>query len=350
MRLRETVLSWYHINQRSLPWRRASNEPKDLGVEPYHVWLSEVMLQQTVVETAIPYFKKFTDEWPNVSSLSQASEDEVLSQWAGLGYYSRARNLLACARLIMTRFNGEFPQTEAELNSLPGIGDYTASAILSFAFNHPSVVMDGNIERIISRFFQISEPLPSAKPRLKSLAALLTRSEGARDWPQALMDIASTICRPQSVQCQACPLSGYCQSAFRPDATQYPIKAPKVPKKAAATTIYWVTDGANLLVQLRPANGLLSGMWGLPHEPFHKKDNDISALKQMFFSALEGKAMVVSASFTHVFTHIALKVSLIHVPLSPDQMKAAWPAPFEVRPISQISAMPSLFQKCLIHI
>jgi A/G-specific adenine glycosylase len=344
-RLRQEVLDWYYVNQRALPWRRLAHEPKHMGVDPYHVWLSEIMLQQTVVETVIPYFKKFTRTWPDIGALSRASEADILSAWAGLGYYSRARNLLACAQRIVKDHGGLFPHTIAGLKALPGIGDYTAAAILAFGFNLPSTVVDGNIERIISRFFKISEPLPKSKQSIKRFAEMLTRPEGARDWPQALMDIAATLCRPRSVLCASCPLKGQCLSAFQPDANAYPIKLPRTKKSEAATTIYWVTNGSDILVHQRTDRGLLAGTLGLPHEKFHKYDNDISELKHMLNERLGDLERRQGIAFTHVFTHIRLVVSLCVIRLNNAQLYSHWPASYEVRPRSCVGSMPTLFQK-----
>src|SRR4029450_7787637 len=200
------LLEWYDRHRRQLPWRPLPGEHAD----PYSVWLSEIMLQQTGVKTVVPYFKKFLARWPDVDALGRASLDDVLRMWAGLGYYSRARNLHACAVAVSRDHGGVFPDTEEGLRSLPGIGPYTAAAVGAIAFDLPTNVVDGNVERVMARLFAVEDPLPDAKPELRRLAAGLVRDEPPGDWAQALMDLGATVCRPKQPLCDRCPVSEDC--------------------------------------------------------------------------------------------------------------------------------------------
>ena len=217
------LLCWYAVDKRRLPWRAENGARPD----PYRVWLSEVMLQQTTVAAVKPYFETFTARWPTVEALAAAEDGELMAAWAGLGYYARARNLLACARVVAGELGGEFPDDEAELRKLPGIGAYTAAAIAAIAFGRRAVVVDGNVERVIARLHALNEPLPAARPRIRALADAMTPDEGAGDFAQAMMDLGATICTPRSPQCERCPVSAFCRAyrEGRPEA--YPVKAPK---------------------------------------------------------------------------------------------------------------------------
>src|SRR3954452_391154 len=214
------LLCWYDRHRRVLPWRSEAGERPD----PYRVWLSEVMLQQTTVAAVIPYFDKFTLRWPNVMALAATAEEEVMSAWAGLGYYARARNLLACARAVLAEHGGLFPDTEEELRRLPGIGRYTAAAIAAIAFGRRAVVVDGNVERVVSRLFAVEEALPRARETLYALTDSLTPATGAGDFAQAMMDLGSVICTPRSPNCGRCPLSFSCEAYRRGDPERFPVK------------------------------------------------------------------------------------------------------------------------------
>ena len=196
------LLAWYDTDQRDLPWRA---KPGQMPT-PYHVWLSEIMLQQTVVKTVIPYFLKFTQTWPTIFELAKADLEDIRSAWAGLGYYSRAKNLHKCAQIIVEKYQGKFPIFAEELETLPGIGPYTAAAIAAIAFDETATPVDGNIERVVARLFAIEDPLPGVKPKLKQLAASLTPPRRAGDFAQAQMDLGATICSPKNPSCLLCPL------------------------------------------------------------------------------------------------------------------------------------------------
>ena len=265
------LLAWYDRHRRKLPWRPPAGERAD----PYRVWLSEIMLQQTGVKTVGPYFEKFLARWPGVDALGRASLDDVLRMWAGLGYYSRARNLHACAVAVLRDHGGVFPDTEAGLRSLPGIGPYTAAAIAAIAFGRRTMPVDGNIERVVSRLFAVEEPLPQAKPLIQQLAAtLLGTSESesragdensrAGDSAQALMDLGSSICTPKKPACALCPLNDDCVARARGDQESYPRKAAKKTGALRRGAAFVITRGDQLLVRSRPEKGLLGGMTEVP--------------------------------------------------------------------------------------
>ncbi|MFN3230421.1 MAG: A/G-specific adenine glycosylase, partial [Asticcacaulis sp.] len=226
-RIRSALLDWYDIHARDLPWR-VGPSARRAGVrpDPYRVWLSEIMLQQTTVPHATPYFEAFTRRWPTVSALAACEDAELMAAWAGLGYYARARNLLACARAVAAR-GGVFPDTEAALRALPGLGAYTAAAVAAIAFDEPATVVDGNVERVMARLFAVDAPLPAARKALRAWAEALTGPERPGDWAQALMDLGSGVCRPRNPDCGACPLQAHCLAKARGEAATYPRKMPK---------------------------------------------------------------------------------------------------------------------------
>ena len=254
------ILAWFDANARSLPWRNPPGValPLDDPNWPYRVWLSEVMLQQTVVATVRPYFTAFTARWPSVTALGRAEDSDVMAAWAGLGYYARARNLLACARMVAGEYGGRFPTDEAELRKLPGIGDYSAAAISAFAYGQYAIVVDGNIERIMARVFAIETPLPAAKPTLKAAMARVTPRERSGDFAQALMDLGSSLCRPKNPDCLMCPVIDHCVGKAAPH--DYPHKKAKAPKPKRTGTAWWIERDARVFLIRRPAKGLLGGM------------------------------------------------------------------------------------------
>ena len=283
------LLAWYAVDKRVLPWRYVSGETPD----PYRVWLSEIMLQQTTVAAVKPYFAAFTARWPNVEALAAAEEAEVMRAWAGLGYYARARNLIACARAVARDHDGRFPDEEAALRRLPGIGAYTAAAIAAIAFGKRAVVVDGNVERVVARLFAVAEPLPAAKTRLRALADRMTPDEGAGDLAQAMMDLGATICTPRNPDCGRCPVSAWCTARGdgRPEA--YPVKARRSPKPQREWIGYWLRRNGHVLLVRRPAKGLLGGMLALPVEaPAEASWREIG-------------------SVSHVFTHFALTMKVV---------------------------------------
>src|ERR1700761_5497453 len=307
----ELLLAWYDRHRRRLPWRPPAGERAD----PYKVWLSEIMLQQTGVKTVGPYFEKFVARWPDVAALGSASLDDVLRMWAGLGYYSRARNLHACAVAVLRDHGGVFPDTEEGLRELPGIGPYTAAAIAAIAFGRRTMPVDGNIERVVSRLFAVEDVLPQAKPLIQQLAATLLVplfagdvKSRAGDSAQALMDLGASICTPKKPACVLCPLGEDCVSRTRGDQETFPRKAPKKAGALRRGAAFIVTRGGELLVRSRPEKGLLGGMTEVPNSDWLAEQDDGAALKQA--PVLKGitrwhrKAGVV----THVFTHFPLQL------------------------------------------
>ncbi|MGB6907115.1 MAG: A/G-specific adenine glycosylase, partial [Methyloceanibacter sp.] len=261
----QALLAWYERARRDLPWRAAPGVTPD----PYAVWLSEIMLQQTTVKAVAPRYADFLRRWPDVNALARAELDEVLAVWAGLGYYARARNLHACARAVVERFGGRLPETEAELRTLPGIGGYTAAAIAAIAFGRSATPVDGNIERVVARLFAVTTPLPAAKPEIKALAQSLTPLSRAGDFAQALMDLGTMICTPRRPACGLCPLRPGCAGLAQGLAEVLPYRGEKAerPLRRGAAFVVLRQDGAVLLRQ-RPLKGLLGGMLEPPSSPW----------------------------------------------------------------------------------
>jgi A/G-specific adenine glycosylase len=342
------LLAWYDRHRRRLPWRPLPGERAD----PYSVWLSEIMLQQTGVKTVGPYFLKFLARWPDVDALGRASLDDVLRMWAGLGYYSRARNLHACAVAVRRDHGGMFPETEEALRALPGIGPYTASAIAAIAFGRRTMPVDGNIERVVSRLFAVEEPLPQAKPLIQQLATTLlgTGDIGSRagDSAQALMDVGSSICTPKKPACALCPLNDDCAAHSRGDQETFPRKAPKKTGALRRGAAFVVTRGDELLVRSRPEKGLLGGMTEVPTSHWLDVQDDKAALQQA--PVLKGitrwhrKAGVV----THVFTHFPLELVIYTAVVAP---RTRAPEGMHWVPIATLKdeALPNVMRKVIAH-
>jgi A/G-specific adenine glycosylase len=345
------LLEWYDRHRRRLPWRPSPGERAD----PYSVWLSEIMLQQTGVKTVGPYFEKFVARWPDVEALGRATLDDVLRMWAGLGYYSRARNLHACAVVVRRDHGGVFPDTEEGLRALPGIGPYTAAAISAIAFGRRTMPVDGNIERVVSRLFAVEEQLPQAKPLIQELATTLlgpTRAgdekSRAGDSAQALMDLGSSICTPTKPACALCPLSDDCAALARGDQETFPRKAPKKTGALRRGAAFVVTRGDQLLVRTRAEEGLLGGMTEVPTSDWLAAQDDKVALKQApmltGIARWHRKAGVV----THVFTHFPLEL-VVYTASVPSRTRA--PTGMRWVPIAtlQDEALPNLMRKVIAH-
>lgn len=257
------LLEWYDENARQLPWR-VSPQDRARGVrpDPYHVWLSEIMLQQTTIPHGIPYFQKFLKLWPDIGSLANAERDDILREWAGLGYYARARNLHACAKQIAGL--GGFPETAAELIRLPGIGPYTAGAIAAIAFDQREAAMDGNVERVLSRLLAWKQPVKEVKTALREKAQSLVPARRSGDFAQAFMDLGATICTPRNPDCPACPLRGSCKAYAMGITSELPVRLPKKPKPERYGKVFIIHDGEAVRLERRPEKGLLAGMKGLP--------------------------------------------------------------------------------------
>ncbi len=298
----DALLAWYDRHKRRLPWRAEGGARPD----PYHVWLSEIMLQQTTVKAVGPYYARFLERWPAVADLAAVKLEEVLKLWAGLGYYARARNLHACARAVVANHAGAFPDTEADLLKLPGIGAYTAAAIASIAFDRKATPVDGNIERVVSRLFAIEEPLPASKPTIRALAATLTPDTRAGDFAQAMMDLGATICTPKKPACALCPWSKPCIARERGDQETFPRKTAKAEGKLrrGAAFVVMREDGA-LLARTRPDKGLLAGMTEVPTTDWA---HDFTIEDIADHAPIKAEWHRVAGVVNHVFTHFPLEL------------------------------------------
>ena len=311
----KVLLSWYDLNARTLPWRVSPQDRKcGLLPDPYQVWLSEIMLQQTTIPTVTGYFDKFIETWPTILELAMANENEVLVAWAGLGYYARARNLKKCAETLVKDFAAKFPKTENELLKLPGIGEYTAAAILSIAFDIPIPVVDGNVERVISRLFSIETPLPEAKKVIKQYASQMNSRERAGDYSQAIMDLGATVCSPTKPKCNICPWQTNCSAFFNKNPERYPVKKIKKPKptRHGLAFVATRTDGA-ILLRKRPASGLLASMAEVPGSNWEEGNPAKLSQNCIEFAPISGKWEKITKPVQHTFTHFHLKISVWHL-------------------------------------
>jgi A/G-specific adenine glycosylase len=308
-----TLLAWYDRHRRALPWRAPPGRQPD----PYGVWLSEIMLQQTTVRAVAPYYARFLRRWPDVGALAAAPLADVLKAWAGLGYYARARNLHACARVVVERYGGKFPADEGELRGLPGIGDYTAAAIAAIAFDLPASPVDGNIERVVARLFAVDEPLPAAKGALRRLARDLTPRRRAGDFAQAMMDLGAALCTPKRPACALCPWNDACAAFARGDAETFPRRTAKRAGtlRRGAAFVARRADGY-VLVRTRPPKGLLGGMTEMPTTPWTSDfdEKSATAAAPRFGSGRKPQPAwrKLAGVVRHVFTHFPLELS-VHV-------------------------------------
>ena len=339
------LLAWYDRHARRLPWRTAPAERR-AGVkpDPYRVWLSEIMLQQTNVTTVKPYFEAFLGKWPTVGDLAAASTEDVMKAWAGLGYYSRARNLKACADTVVREHGGRFPDTSAGLRELPGIGAYTSAAIAAIAHDEPAAVVDGNVERVLSRIFAIETPLPAAKKEISALQAGLTPAKRAGDYAQAMMDLGATICSPKRPACSLCPWETACVAHSRGTEELFPRKAAKTdrPERAGAAFVASRPDGA-ILLRKRAERGLLGGMTEVPGSdwvigPAPAPGRDAAPLAADW--------QRVAAPVIHVFTHFRLTLDIWHA-----RLPEVHPAPGDAWWASAADlpheALPSVMKKAI---
>ncbi|MFN3259853.1 MAG: A/G-specific adenine glycosylase [Pikeienuella sp.] len=308
MREAGRLLAWYDANARVLPWRAPPGAPPP---DPYRVWLSEIMLQQTVAATVKPYFRRFTELWPDVRALAAAAREDVLREWAGLGYYARARNLHACAKAVAEAHGGRFPDTVEGLRALPGIGAYTAGAIAAIAFGRPVAAVDGNVERVVSRLRAIEAPLPAAKAEIARAAQAMVPEARPGDFAQAMMDLGATICAPRAPRCLLCPLSGLCEGSARGLAASLPRKAPKAakPERRGVVFAHFREGDGALLVVTRPEKGLLGGMIGLPGPEWSADPPDEATLAAS--APAPGPWRRAEASARHVFTHFSLTLDVL---------------------------------------
>jgi len=336
----DDLLAWYDRHRRTLPWRAKPNETPD----PYRVWLSEIMLQQTTVGAVAPYYARFLARFPTIERLAAAELADVLKLWAGLGYYARARNLHACAHVVVAQHGGRFPQSEAALARLPGLGPYTAAAIAAIAFDQPATPVDGNVERVITRLYACERELPAAKPAIRELARGLTPATRAGDFAQALMDLGATICTPKKPACALCPWDAACVAFGRGDQESFPRKAAKPEGRLRRGAAFLVlrADGA-LLVRTRPPKGLLGGMTEVPTTPWTHDFDERAALAAPPLAATWRR---VPGIVRHVFTHFPLELSVYRARVS-----AQTPPPRGMRfiPLADVAdeAFPNLMRKVL---
>lgn len=330
--LADSLLAWYDRAGRDLPWRSKGSGRAD----PYHVWLSEIMLQQTGVAVVIPYFQRFLAAWPTIAALASAPLEDVLQAWAGLGYYARARNLHKCARVVIAELDGKFPEDEAALKALPGIGEYTAAAIAAIAFGHRANVVDGNVERVMARLRLVSQPLPKAKPRLRKLAAEIAPDKRPGDYAQALMDLGATICRPRKPACGDCPWAVACLAGTAGVAEEYPRRIAKKPKPVRRGIAYWVRRNDEVLLVRRPDRGLLGGMLCFPgSEWIEDKDARL---------ARERNGRLLPGEVRHTFTHFHLILQVL-ITDSAELETGQW------IPVSELveAGLPSVMKKIANH-
>ncbi len=342
------LLDWYDSEKRDLPWRvRKGRRP-----DPYRVWLSEIMLQQTVVKAVIPYYERFLGRWPTVADLAAASLDDVLAMWAGLGYYSRARNLHKCAQAVTQRSDGKFPRTERELASLPGIGPYTAAAIAAIAFNEKATPVDGNIERVTARLFAVKTPLPAAKRELRRLAATLTPDRRAGDFAQAMMDLGATVCSPRRPSCLMCPLQSDCAAHAKGIEEQLPARMAKQerPSRYGIAFLALREDG-HVLLRKRPEAGLLGGMLEVPSTEW--QDEWLPPDLALGAAPVRGDWWPVPGSVQHTFTHFKLEL-LVYLAIVPASAALTfWAEPDRCQWIARrdlhAAALPTVMRKVLQH-
>jgi A/G-specific adenine glycosylase len=335
------LLDWYDTNRRRLPWRALPGETPD----PYRVWLSEIMLQQTTVAAVGPYFHNFLKRWPTMKALAAAPVEEVMSAWAGLGYYSRARNLHACAKAVATDHGGKLPADEEALRKLPGIGPYTAAAVAAIAFDKRAAPVDGNIERVLARLFALKEPLPGVKPKLRAIAEFLAPAKRSGDFAQAMMDLGATICTPKSPACANCPWSDDCAGRALGIAASLPArdaKAARPLRRGAAFVI--VSDNDEILLRRRPPKGLLGGMHEPPMSPWEKDFPDAP----FDHAPLKAKYRKLPGLVHHGFTHFELELQVYRVDgIAPAKANGAG----EWASLDALAtfALPSVMRKVIDH-
>lgn len=331
------LLDWYDAQRRDLPWRFDPGEKAD----PYKVWLSEIMLQQTTVKTVKDYYRRFLERWPRLEDLADAELDDVLHAWQGLGYYARARNLHKCAQTVRRQHNSHFPETEKQLLELPGIGPYTAAAIAAIAFGQKATPVDGNVERVVSRLFKVETPLPASKKELEALARSLTPERRAGDFAQAMMDLGATLCSPKNPACGLCPFHKNCAAYLQADPALYPKKAAKKPKPTKTAYVFWLenTDG-DVLMRKRPPKGLLGAMMEFPstdwqEAPLSKQQAISKAPANCLWREMDGE-------IKHTFTHFHLVFKILKGKINSHRgVTGQWIAPDRF----EDHALPTLMKK-----
>jgi A/G-specific adenine glycosylase len=341
----DRLLAWYDRHRRAMPWRAPAGE----RTEPYRVWLSEIMLQQTTVATVHDYFHRFVKRWPTVEALAGAPLDDVLSAWAGLGYYARARNLHACAHTVLERHAGRFPQDEAALLALPGIGPYTASAIRAIAFDHPASAVDGNVERVIARLYALKTPLPDVKAEIQVIAAGLVPATRAGDYAQAMMDLGATVCTPRTPSCVICPLMKGCKAREQGIAEELPRRAPKADKPTRRGVAFVLSnrDGA-ILLRKRAPKGLLGGMDEVPSSAWREGKLVVAdALKE---APVPANWKILDGGVRHTFTHFHLELVVAHATATTSRLAKLSPESAWVT-LDRLTerALPTVMRKVIAH-
>ncbi len=335
------LLDWYDRHCRALPWRA----PPGVRPEPYRVWLSEIMLQQTTVAAVTPRFEAFLTRWPDVEALAAAAREDVLDAWAGLGYYARARNLHRCAQVVAAEHGGQFPDTETELAKLPGIGSYTAAAIAAIAFDRPAAAVDGNVERVMARLDRIETALPAAKPLIRQTTAALVPEDRPGDFAQALMDLGATVCTPRRPACALCPWRDDCAARRAGDAEDFPRKAAKAARPKRRAIMFWLRAGDSVLLQRRPESGLLGGMLELPSTPW--RDTAMPALADSLDHApATADWRLLGGGVRHVFTHFELELSVACATIpasSKADIAGIW------LPLESLDRLPTAIRKAARH-
>jgi A/G-specific adenine glycosylase len=349
----EVLLAWYDRERRDLPWRRNAGGNAGAGAgRAYRVWLSEIMLQQTTVAAVLPYYRRFLARWPTLEALAAAPRDEVLAAWAGLGYYSRARHLHACAQMVVARFGGRFPESEAELRALPGIGPYTAAAIAAIAFGARTTPVDANVERVVARLFGITEPLPAARARIRRLAASLTPAERAGDFAQALMDLGASECTAKRPSCLTCPVSGACAAHARGLQNVLPFRSPRACRPLRRGFAFLaLREDAHILLRRRPEAGLLGGMLEVPSTAWVETLPDASQCLRE--APLQAEWWVVPGLVVHAFTHFRLELSVYRALVPAGVSLTFWSDPERCRWVERRdldrAALPTVMRKIIAH-
>jgi A/G-specific adenine glycosylase len=342
------LLAWYDRERRELPWRYGPGVKAD----PYKVWLSEIMLQQTTVKAVIPYFQVFTKRWPTVKKLATAPRDDVLAAWAGLGYYLRARNLHACAQVVAEQHRGKFPSTEAALLELPGIGPYTAAAIAAIGFGRRAVVVDGNVERVTARLAAIATAMPKAKIEMRAVAETLTPAARAGDFAQAMMDLGATICTPRRPSCLMCPISAGCKAHALGLEETFPRRAVKAerPVRRAVAFVALREDGA-VLLRRRSDTGLLGGMMEVPSSAWEAERPPVK--DSLMAAPLRAEWWAVPGDVVHVFTHFRLELQVFRALVPVDASLNLWAEPARCKFVGRrdlpAEALPSVMRKIIAH-
>lgn len=344
----KALLAWYDRNRRELPWRTPPGQPPDA----YGVWLSEIMLQQTTVKAVIPYYSAFLKRWPNVGALAKASRDDVLRAWAGLGYYSRARNLHDCAKQVAGKFGGRFPTTGDELLMLPGIGPYTAAAIAAIAFDDRVLPVDGNVERVISRLAAVEQPLPASKPTLRNFAGGLAPKSRSGDFAQAMMDLGATVCSPRRPSCMICPLKDFCSARRQDIAETLPRRLPR-PDRPLRHGVAFVAlnERGEILLRRRPDKGLLGGMTEVPTTEWLA--DWLEPEESLRTAPIKTRWFPVPGAVSHTFTHFRLGLMVYRAHVRNSAALTLWARQEDCRWVSRDAikgeALPSVMRKVIAH-